>query len=171
MKEKVIKVGEWLEDVTGTYEITKLIGEKDRFVEVREVIFSEDKNSDSYILGFTYNFREETVKSMLLYMTRKNYDIIQFDFGEFTFKKYPANVEITIADASGEYGTISINTDGKSIKAELEENEYIDEYDVLTSFIEIDLEKIENLLNRELTYEEKEKLYELFETYYKNREN
>ena len=46
----LIKKGTWLENTSGLYEVDEI---GDRFVYVREVIYSDDENSTDYTLGKT----------------------------------------------------------------------------------------------------------------------
>lgn len=48
MKITDIKLGDWISDTAGVYEVTEIADDK---VYTKEVVFSEDENSDDYTLG------------------------------------------------------------------------------------------------------------------------
>ena len=76
-------------------------------------------------------------------------------------KCYPANIEVFVRGNS-----TSISTDGLSIEDELKEDPDTDKETIVSSWVEADLERIQDVLGSELFFNEKEKLEEELESYY-----
>lgn len=91
------------------------------------------------------------------------YDEDRFDSDDagVKTKRYPANVEIWI---KGESFTIS--TDGLSVDEVLEEDPDTDRETVISNWIDADIERIEEQLERRLFFNEKEAVVDFLETVY-----
>lgn len=83
------------------------------------------------------------------------------DRADVAIKCYPANIEVFVRGNS-----TSISTDGLSIEDELKEDPDTDKETIVSSWVEADLERIQDVLGSELFFNEKEKLEEELEYYY-----
>jgi hypothetical protein len=72
-----VKVGEWLHDNWGVYEIIAF-NEMDRFCTVTEIVFNDE--SDNYTYGDTLFLTREEVKNAIAWTTGKRYKYLVSEF-------------------------------------------------------------------------------------------
>ena len=83
------------------------------------------------------------------------------DKADVTVKSSADSIDISIRGKS-----VHISTDGLSIENKLNENPDTDEEEIVSAWVEADLERVQDVLGNELFFNEKEKLEEELESYY-----
>jgi len=86
------------------------------------------------------------------------------DKADVTVKSSADSIDISIRGKS-----VHISTAGLSIENKLKENPDTDEEEIVSAWVEADLDRVQDTLGSELFFNEKEKLEEELEYYYKEK--